>query len=267
MIINCKDKSMRIKYDIKEEVRNIYLKPCLAIIQVGDIESSNRYVKNKLSDCDFVGIDSDLYKLGEDVTTSEVIELIEKLNQDYSVDGIIVQLPLPESLDKELILNSIAPDKDVDGLGKLSPFTPCTPKGVMKILEDIDLTGKNVVIIGRSELVGRPLFDLMLDQNATVTLCHSKTDKIALYNLVRCADIVVSAVGKHRVFPSDWIRNNAIVIDVGINFYEGKLVGDIDTKSVSQRANITPVPGGVGLLTRAMLLENTMEAFRQRFYK
>lgn len=264
MIINCKEKAQQIKDKIKEEVSKINgKKPKLTIVQVGNIEASNRYVRNKIKDCEEVGIKANLVKFDENITTEDLVEELIKEQHCYGCDGIIVQLPLPKHIDKEKILKTIDDDKDVDGFKKLSPFIPCTPKGIMKIfeMENIDLKGKDVLIINRSNIVGKPLINLLLDKDATVTIAHSKTKYIE--DLVKRNEIVITAVGQ-----ADFINKNNInrytetVIDVGINFNEdGKLCGDV-AKGMEEYFDVTPVPGGVGLMTRAMLLENVLEAYK-----
>lgn len=229
----------------------------LAIIQVGEVEASNRYVKNKIKDCEEIGIFPVLYKAPVDITQEILEEFITKAANAYS--GIIIQLPLPDHLDKEKLLKLIPVEKDVDGFRVDSLFKPCTPKGIMDYLAACglsDFSGKNVTIIGRSDIVGKPLALMMLEANATVTICHSRTEN--LWQHLKNADVIVSAVGRKNFLDCSCIDDDTIVIDVGININdEGKLVGDccnIDGK------NVTPVPGGVGLLTRLALMKNTIDA-------
>lgn len=268
MIINCKDKATRIKYEIREEVSKLEKKPHLCIIQVGENEASNRYVRNKIRDCEFVGMDYTKKVFPEDATTEEVVQFVQKMNENSDINGIIVQLPVPKTMDKTQILSSIAPEKDVDGLTKNSPFIPCTPKGIMTILEDEYLSGKHAVIINRSDLVGKPLINLLLDKDMTVTVCHSKTPEYKMHELCRQADLIISAVGKgvNKIFRTlGSFKDNAIVIDVGINFdINGKICGDLKTDYFSEKVNITPVPNGVGLMTRVSLLQNTLEAYHMQ---
>lgn len=267
MNINCKDKAELIKYQIKQkiedDVKTGLEKPKFVIIQVGNNEASNRYVGGKMRDCSFVGIEAELIKLPEESTTEYVCEIIK--SRRNLCDAIMVQFPLPEHIDKAAILEEIPVDKDVDGLVKDSLFTPCTPLGVMCILKEIlgmELMGKKVLLLGRSELVGMPLFHLLQKENATVTLCHSKTWKKDIENFAENAEIIISAVGKMGSIWPYYIRRGAIVIDVGINFDEnGKMCGDI---AESENYIKTPVPGGVGLMTRAMLLNNIYKAYEMR---
>lgn len=268
MIINCKDKATRIKYEIREEVSKLEKKPHLCIIQVGENEASNRYVRNKIRDCEFVGMDYTKKVFPEDATTEEVVQFIKEMNENSDVNGIIVQLPLLKTMDKGLILSSISPEKDVDGLGKNSPFIPCTPKGVMTILENEKLKGKHAVIINRSDLVGKPLIKLLLDKDMTVSVCHSKTHESKLKDLCSQADLIISAIGTGNgvvINNLGFFKDNAIVIDVGINFdINGKICGDLKTDFFSEKVNITPVPNGVGLMTRVALLQNTLEAYHMQ---
>lgn len=268
--INCKDKAELIKYQIKQKIddnrKALLGRPTFAIIQVGDNEASNRYVNGKLKDCAFVGIETKLIKLPEETTTEQICKTIESEKDLF--DAIMVQFPLPDHINKETVLAAIPPEKDVDGLVKNSLFTPCTPLGVMCILQEIlglDLTGKNVLLLGRSELVGMPLFHLLQKENATVTLCHSKTTRSDLDLFSENAEIIISAVGKRGVISTGYISAGTIVIDVGINFDDnGKLCGDI---SEAPHYYKTPVPGGVGLMTRAMLLKNILKAYEMSHQK
>lgn len=225
--------------------------PKLAIIQVGNVEASNRYIRNKIKDCEEVGIEVQVYHYDENITEYELCENI-KLDQEF-YDGVIVQLPLPPHLRPEVVVSAISPDKDVDGFRRESWFKPATPKGIMDYLKycEYDVEGKDVVIIGRSNIVGKPLAKMMTDANATVTLCHSKSN---IKKHIDNADLIVSAVGKANFLNCETIT--VPVIDVGINFDEnGKLVGDC----CGGGSNVTPVPGGVGLLTRAALLDNLIK--------
>ena len=252
IFINIKEYVAKRKVEIAEKVARILPAPQIAIIQVGDLEASNRYVRNKIKDCEEVGIRTLHTKLPESTSASTLKNLIDDYNNDSSVTGIFVQLPVPEHL--KSCINYISPYKDVDGLLKGSYFLPCTAKGIMKYLDtcEFDLTGKHVVIIGRSEIVGKPLAKAMTDADATVTLCHSRTKNLDWYT--SHADLIVSAVGKEKFLNCYPIY--CPVIDVGINFTdEGKMVGDCFN---TDNREVTPVPGGVGLLTRLGLLENTI---------
>lgn len=241
----------------------------LAIIAIGNDEASKVYVRNKLRACEKAGIQADVYEFRNGCTQQTLEFCIKSLNNIQSVHGILVQLPLPPQFDEKRILNLIDPEKDVDGfhpynIGRLSAgdptIVPCTPKGIMKLLEtyDIPVRGKHVVIVGRSNIVGKPLAMLMLNADATVTICHSHTNQLAL--LTRQADILVAAVGKPKFIKANMVKEGAVVIDVGINRVNGKLIGDVDFDAVSQIASyITPVPGGVGQMTVAALIDNMRE--------
>ena len=245
--------------------------PGLAVILVGQNPASQVYVRNKRRACAEVGFHSELYELSEDTAQAEVLALIDRLNADPAIDGILVQLPLPVSLDEAAVTERIAPTKDVDGfhpynIGRLALrmplLRPCTPKGVMTMLERTGqaLEGLDAVIIGQSNIVGRPMALELLAARCTVTICHSRTRELA--EKVRRADVLVAAVGRAAFVPGDWIKEGAIVIDVGINrTADGKLVGDVDFAACAERAAwITPVPGGVGPMTIASLLDNTLQA-------
>ena len=247
------------------------VEPCLAVIIVGDDPASRVYVNNKKKKCAAVGIKSLEFARPVGTTQRELLELIEQLNQNSLVNGILCQLPLPEHIDEKAVIEAIDPQKDVDcfcdvNVGKLwtgnAVFLPCTPAGVMEMLRqyNIEVSGKNCVIVGRSNIVGKPLAALMLQNNATVTVCHSKTRELA--SVCRSADILVAAVGRAKFITADMVRENAVVIDVGINRDEnGKLCGDVDFDAVKDKASfITPVPGGCGPMTIAMLMQNTVKA-------
>ncbi len=252
---NIKEFTKEWKAAMKAEVAQMTEVPKLLIIQVGDIEASNRYVRNKIKDCEEVGMMCDLLKFDEHITSEKLQDTIYEVQPEY--DGVMVQLPLPKHINLD-ILNSIKGAKDVDGLTKNTKFNPCTPFGIMKYLEacEFDFTGKHAVVIGRSEIVGKPMARLLLEKNATVTTCHSKTKN--LYHHLTQADLIVSAVGSPGIVNATVISPDVPIIDVGINFVEGKLIGDV--WNPSERENITPVPGGVGLLTRCALLQNTLDA-------
>ena len=242
----------------------------LAVVLVGENPASQVYVRNKENACLKAGVRSSVIRLPETCSQDELEHVVMTLNDDHSVHGILVQLPLPKHLDETKVLELIRPDKDVDGfhpvnVGRLMNgqcgFVPCTPLGVMKLLEayHIDLEGKHAVVIGRSNIVGKPMAMLLLAQNATVTVCHSKTKN--LVQIAREADILVAAVGKAGFVTADMVKPGAVVIDVGINRVDGQIVGDVDAQNVSEVAGyLTPVPGGVGQMTIAMLLANTLQA-------
>lgn len=248
---------------------------CLAVIIVGDDPASRVYVNNKKAACEKIGIISREYALPAETTTGQLLELISQLNADSSVNGILCQMPVPKQIDSQLVLDSILPEKDVDcfhpvNVGKLSigsgVFMPCTPMGIMKMLEyeGIDVAGKHCVIIGRSNIVGKPMAMLMLAANATVTVCHSKTKNLAA--ITKQADILIAAVGKPKFVTADMVGDGAVVIDVGMDRDEnGKLCGDVDYGDVEPKASyITPVPGGVGPMTITMLMRNTIAAAKEQ---
>ena len=250
------------------------IKPCLAVILVGNDSASQVYVNNKKKACEAVGIRSVSYTLDENAEESELLQLVDTLNLDSSVHGILVQLPLPEHMDETKVIVAISPEKDVDcfhpmNVGRLTSgldgFLPCTPAGVIEILKRTghDIAGKNCAIIGRSNLVGKPLALLMTRENATVTLCHSKTQNLA--EVCRRADILVSAAGKAGLVTGDMVKPGAVVIDVGMNRNaEGKLCGDVVYDEAAEKASaVTPVPGGVGLMTVAMLMKNCIRAAKK----
>ncbi len=248
--------------------------PTLAVVLVGDDPASAVYVKSKTKAAREANVDVRDHKLPADTSQQELIALVQSLNADPIVDGILVQLPLPSHIDSDAVIRSIDPAKDVDGLHPTSlgflaqgrpTFVSCTPKGCMRLLSDLgaQLAGARAVVIGRSVLVGKPIAYLLANANATVTMCHSRTKDLAAE--VKRAEIVVAAVGKPEMIRGEWIADGAIVLDVGINRVDGKLVGDVEFGAASQRARaITPVPGGVGPMTIACLLENTVEAARRR---
>ena len=259
-MINCKEIASSYKQKLKDHIDDNNLHVGLAVIQVGDNPASNSYIKGKKSDCEEVGIKFAHFHYDESVSTKEIVELIKSLNTNDEINGIIVQLPLPEHLNQKEILNSIADEKDVDGFKESSKFIPCTPKGVMMILDNLgrSVDGKICCVIGRGE-VGKPMVDLLTKHNATVIWCNSHTDKTDLYALISVADIIISATGKIGLIKH--VIGDKIVIDVGISRGEdGKLYGDVDKSCYDDSALITPVPGGVGLMTRVALLENTIFA-------
>ena len=253
--------------DLKETGVN----PGLAVVIVGDDSASRVYVNNKKKACEYCGIYSEEYALPASTTEAELLALVEKLNEKSDIHGILVQLPLPKHINEETIINAIRPEKDVDAfhptnVGKIMignfDFLPCTPAGVMELLDDagIELGGKNCVVIGRSNIVGKPQAMLLLHKNATVTICHSKTQK--LKEIARTADILVVAVGRAKMVDEEYIKDGAVVIDVGMDRDEnGKLCGDVDFDSACKKASyITPVPGGVGPMTIATLMKNAVTA-------
>lgn len=269
-VINCVDIANRIKNEVKMEIHEHCIEPMLVVILVGDDYASQVYVGKKQEVCQEVGIKSEVIKLPSTTRQKELIEIIDKLNNDIYVQGILVQLPLPSHIDKELVVNRIHKNKDVDCLnaynvGKLCkknkfPIYPCTPLGCIEILKqsNIELSGKHCVIIGRSDIVGKPLVNMLLAENATVTICHSKTKDMEV--LTRLADIVIIAIGKPKFLKKEMIKKGAIVIDVGINRDENnKLCGDVDFDDVIGTVDyITPVPRGVGVLTTALLTKNCL---------
>ncbi|MBI5643016.1 MAG: bifunctional methylenetetrahydrofolate dehydrogenase/methenyltetrahydrofolate cyclohydrolase FolD [Deltaproteobacteria bacterium] len=278
LIIDGKKISAEVRAELKNEVvyliENKGITPGLAVVLVGENPASKVYVRNKTKACEEAGIRSFQHTLPEETTEAELVSLVEKLNNSPEVHGILVQLPLPAQIDDEKILELISPKKDVDGfhpynMGRLmvgNPLLqPCTPFGIMRLLEStgIDPSGKEAVVIGRSNIVGKPMAMMLLRRNATVTICHSKTKDLA--EKVRSADIVVAAIGRANFVKGDWIKEGAVVIDVGMNkLPDGKLTGDVDFEGASLKAShITPVPGGVGPMTIAMLLKNTVEAAKK----
>lgn len=275
MIIDGKLVASEIRKGLKSEVDSIRTEydkvPGLAVIIVGNNPASEVYVRNKEKACAEIGIRSLRFSLLEDVSEKEILDIISELNSDPDVNGILVQLPLPKGLDENKILSAIDVNKDVDGFsayqtGRLTlgqeALTSCTPTGIMELLKyyNVDLTGKHAVVVGRSNIVGKPMALLLLKSNATVTVCHSKTNNIA--DITRTADIVVVAIGKPGFLTADMIKDGAVVVDVGITRTENGLKGDVDYENVSKKAFlITPVPGGVGPMTITMLMSNTVKAF------
>ena len=265
-------KEIREKLKLKSnELKEKGINPKLAVIMVGDDKASQVYVKNKSKACNEIGIEFEEFILDKDIRQDELINLIEKLNNDDHIHGILLQSPIPAHLDINEAFKTINPEKDVDGfnpanIGKLclnqDTFVSCTPYGIMKMFEayNIDLTGKNVTIIGRSNIVGKPLIQCCLNKNATVTVCHSKTKDLKEHT--KNADVVISAIGKSKFVTEDMIKSGAVVIDVGTNRGEdGKITGDVDFENVSKKASyITPVPVGVGPMTIAMLMNNVIKA-------
>lgn len=271
--IDGKEVSLFIKDRIKNEtaqlIKNTGITPGLAVILVGDDSASHVYVRNKKLACEYCGFYSQSFELPKETTEEQLLELICELNKNDKIDGILVQMPLPAHINPDTIINAILPEKDVDAfnpenvgkimLGEYS-FLPCTPAGVMELLKyyNIDVSGKECVVIGRSNIVGKPMAMLLLHENATVTICHSRTKRLA--DVTRRADIIVAAVGKAGFVTADMVKEGAVVIDVGINRNaDGKLCGDVDFEAVEKKASyITPVPGGVGPMTISMLMQNTL---------
>ena len=278
VLIDGKELAKKIRANLRiecEELNERGIKSKLAVIMVGDDPASKIYVRNKSRACEDVGIEYEEYILESNISQKELTDLIKKLNQDNTVNGILLQSPIPSNLDINEAFRTIAPEKDVDGfnpvnVGKLvlgqDTFVSCTPYGIMKMFGEynIDLSGKNVVILGRSNIVGKPLIHCCLNKNATVTTCHSKTQNIK--EIASKADILISAIGKANFVTADMVKENAVVIDVGINRLDnGKITGDVDFENVKEKASyITPVPGGVGPMTIAMLMNNVIKATKRQ---
>ena len=258
-ILDGKALAAKVKAQVKEEAATMARIPGLAVIIVGNNPASRVYVNSKRKDCEECGFLSEEFALPEETTEAELIALIQELNGRADIDGILCQLPLPNGINEEAVLMAIDPDKDVDG------FLPCTPYGVMEILDEygIDPKGKNCVVIGRSNIVGKPMSIMLLQRHGTVTICHSRTQNLA--EICRGADILVAAVGKNHTVTKDMVKPGAVVIDVAMNRNdEGKLCGDVDFEDVKEIASaITPVPGSVGPMTRAMLMKNTLLAAKK----
>lgn len=276
-IIDGKAVSAKVKEEIRIEAEKLKAQGVeigLAVVIVGNDPASQVYVRNKEKACETVGFNSFKYALPEETTEEELLALVDKLNNDDKVDGILVQLPLPKHLDDKIIINNIRPDKDVDAfhpvnVGKIMigdySFLPCTPAGVMELIKSTgtEIAGKECVVIGRSNIVGKPQAMLLLHQSGTVTVCHSKTKDLA--KVTSRADILVAAVGRAKMITAEYVKDGAVVIDVGMNRDEnGKLCGDVDFENVKDKASyITPVPGGVGPMTIAMLMKNTLTAGKE----
>ena len=273
-LIDGKAVSLQIKDEVKDEVAALKdkgINVCLAVVQVGDDPASSVYVRNKKRACEYTGIESRSFELPGDTTEDELLSLVRQLNNDDTVNGILVQLPLPDGIDDELVIKTISPEKDVDGFNPYSVgrlwtgekgFVSCTPAGIIELLKrsEIEIEGKECVIAGRSNIVGKPMTALLLRENGTVTVVHSKTKNIK--EITRRADIFIAAVGKKKFFTSDYIKEGAVVIDVGMHRDEdNKLCGDVDFVDVEPCTSaITPVPGGVGPMTIAMLMKNCVQA-------
>ena len=282
MIIDGKQIAQNLKEEIRAEVASLTAqygrKPCLDVILVGENPASMSYVRSKIKATEYCGFDGELISLPETVSQDELLRIINERNAAPNVDGILVQLPLPKHIDEQAVIDAISPEKDVDGfhptnvarlwLGE-DAIVPCTPMGVMKLLEQTGtpLQGRHAVVVGRSNIVGKPVAKLLLDKNCTVTIAHSRTADLA--SVCRQADILVVAVGRARMITADMVKPGATVIDVGINrTAEGRLVGDVDFDAVAPVAGaITPVPGGVGPMTIAMLMYNTITCYKRRINK
>lgn len=278
IVIDGKELAKKVRANLKIECNELLKKninPKLAVIMVGNDQASKVYVRNKSRACEEIGIIYEEYLLEDTISQNDLVHLIQKLNKDETINGILLQSPIPSNLDINEAFKTISADKDVDGfnpinVGKLvlnqDTFVSCTPYGIMKMFEEynIDLCGKNVVILGRSNIVGKPLISCCLNKNATVTVCHSKTN--SLKEITTKADVLISAIGKVNFVTVDMIKNEAVVIDVGINRLEnGKITGDVDFDNVKEKASyITPVPGGVGPMTIAMLMNNVIKATRRQ---
>jgi len=277
-LIDGKLVASKIREEIKDRVVEIKSKhsrvPGLAAILVGEDPASEIYVRNKRKACEDVGIYSEEHKLSGDIAQEDLLKLINRLNGDENINGILVQLPLPEHIDDSTVLNSVSPEKDVDGFHPINAgllfegkprFIACTPHGIIKMLEfyDIDIEGKNAVVLGRSNIVGKPAAMLLLQKNATVTICHSRTRKLDA--VLKSADLIVAAIGRAHFVTRKMVKKGSIIIDVGINrLDDGKLVGDVDFENVKDISSyITPVPGGVGPMTITMLLWNTVVSLEQ----
>ena len=280
-LIDGKEVSSAVREEIKKGVAELKEKgkeTGLAVIIVGNNPASRVYVNNKKKGCEQVGINSYEYALPEETTTEELLSLVKELNADSKIDGILCQLPLPAQIDEKSVINAISPEKDVDAFHPVNTghimigdhsFLPCTPAGIMEMLKyyNISVEGKSCVVIGRSNIVGKPMAMLLLGQNGTVTVCHSKTLELA--KITSQADILVAAVGKAYFVTADMVKDGAVVIDVGMNRNsEGKLCGDVDFENVKDKCSyITPVPGGVGPMTITTLLKNTLTASQNNFSK
>lgn len=272
ILLDGKKVSSELIDNYKKIIEEENLKIKFAIIWVGDSEASSIYVNNKIKKCESVGIDVDLYHLSSNTKEEELLKLIDDLNNDSSINGILVQSPIGNIKDESKIFNSIDESKDIDGFSKSSignlvlgtpKFVSCTPLGIMKLLDyyKIDVSGKHVVIINRSNIVGKPLFQLLINRDATVTMCHSKTTNLSKYT--RCADILITAVGKPKFITCDMVSDGVTIIDVGISRVNGKVLGDVDFEGVKDKCYaITPVPGGVGPMTITSVLNNLIESGR-----
>ncbi len=273
VVIDGKQVAQSYRLKLKEEVARLKeqrIQPKLTVILIGEDPASQSYVRGKEKAAQEIGMDSDLIRLPEETKESELLHLIDRLNADASIHGILVQLPLPKHIDESKVIFAISPEKDVDGfhpvsVGKMMigepTFLPCTPNGILHLVKEMNvpIAGRHVVVVGRSQIVGKPVGMLFLNESATVTYCHSKTADLGA--MTRLADILIVAVGVPKLITADMVKPDAVVIDVGVNRVDGKLVGDVEFKAVKEVASmITPVPGGVGPMTITMLLHNTIEA-------
>lgn len=274
-LLNGKKLADKIKEEVKNEITNTNLDVCLAVIQVGEDPASSTYVRNKEKACEYCGINSKVYRLAENTGEATLLGIIDLLNHDDTVNGILVQLPLPKHINEHIVIQAIAPEKDVDGfheinVGKLmigeDTFVPCTTKGIIELLKEnnIKIEGQNCVVVGRSNIVGKPTAIELLHNNGTVTICHSKTK--GLKQICREADILVCAIGKPKFFNREYISPNTVVVDVGIHRQEdGTLCGDVDFDDVKDIVSaITPVPRGVGAMTISMLMKNCLKAAKEQ---
>jgi methylenetetrahydrofolate dehydrogenase (NADP+)/methenyltetrahydrofolate cyclohydrolase len=263
-IINGRDLAKTIRQNLARDIQEISSPPGLAVVLVGDNPASHTYVNMKKRACEEVGMRSFSHELPEDCSEQELLTLVQTLNKQVSVHGILVQLPLPKQIDACKVIDTIAPEKDVDGFHPMTPYVSCTPGGIMQLIDQtgIAIKGKKAVIVGRSNIVGRPTAKLLLERDATITICHRHTNDLRAETIQ--ADILVVAVGKAHLITADMVQPGAVVIDVGMNRVDGKLTGDVDFEGVKEVASyITPVPGGVGPMTIAVLLQNTLEAARK----
>lgn len=277
MILDGKMIKGQILDELKNKVDKLEVKPSFVVIQVGDNEASNVYIKQKMNMARYIGYEFSHVKLDENVTQDEILNLINKFNKDSSVNGIMVQMPLPKHLDSAVLLNAIDACKDIDGLGDINngklfhgrdTLYSCTPYGVMELIKryKIEIEGMHAVVVGKSNLVGKPMSVMLMDKGATVTVCHSKTKDLAKYT--KMADILIVAVGKPNLITADMVKDGAIVIDVGITRLESGLCGDVDFDKVKDKVKfITPVPGGVGPMTVAMLATNVYRAYEMQIVK
>ena len=268
--ISCKEYAANLKEELKEQCKTLERKPCLTVIQIGDDKASDSYVNGKRKDCEYVGIKFNHIHISdyENLDESDLCEIIKELDNSKEVDGIIVQLPILNKYNVKTLQQFISPEKDVDGFRKDSLYNPCTPQGIIDWLEtnEIELRDQLVTVLGRSEIVGKPLANMLIEKGATVISCNSKTEKYHMKQFMKMSDIVVSAIGKPKEFDSFCFDIDTIIIDVGINRDEnGKLCGDIDKEDIDDYffgcCYVTPVPGGVGLLTRVTLLKNVMNSY------
>ena len=276
ILLDGKNLAKKIRNELKQKIKTLYSTPCLAVVLVGNDPASKLYVNNKKKYCEEVGIKSSIIKLESNIKETDLIKKIKQLNKDKNINGILVQLPLPKHINEFKIIESINPIKDVDGFNAYNKgllnigkpfFIPCTPLGILKLLNEykIDLKGKHAVIVGRSNIVGKPLLNLLLNHDATVSICHSNTKN--LKEITQSADILIVSIGKPKFITSDFVKKGAAVIDVGINKVENSnnFVGDVDFNKVKEKASfITPVPGGIGPLTITSLLDNTIKAFEKQ---